>query len=137
MNFACAINTGSSTPIYKQITDQIRLAVATGNLEVGNQLPSVRVLAETLVLNPNTVARAYSDLAREGLIESRPGRGVFIIRKRRVYTREEGRRRLEPLLDALIGEAMAMDFTPADLKGAFEKKLSHWQHDNGGSKNNE
>jgi GntR family transcriptional regulator len=137
VNFNCIINTGSGTPIYKQITDQVRLAVATGRLTVGNQLPSVRVFAETLVLNPNTVARAYSDLAREGLIESRPGRGVFIIRKRKVFTREEGRRRLEPLLDALIGEAMAMDFTAADLQAAFAKKLSQWQHENGGRKNNE
>jgi GntR family transcriptional regulator len=137
VNFNCAINTGSSTPIYKQITDQVHLAVATGRLTVGDQLPSVRVFAETLVLNPNTVARAYSDLAREGLIESRPGRGVFIIRKRKVFTREEGRRRLEPLLDALIGEAMAMDFTAADLQAAFAKKLNQWQHENGGRKNNE
>lgn len=137
MNFNCAINTGSATPIYKQITDQIRLAVATGRLAVGDPLPSVRGLAETLVLNPNTVARAYSDLAREGLIESRSGRGVFIIRKRKVYTREEGRRRLEPMLDALIGEAMAMDFSAADLQAAFAKKLSQWQHEKGGSKDHE
>ena len=74
------------------------------------------------MLNPNTVARAYADLAREGLIESRPGRGVFIIRKRKVFTREEGRRRLEPLLDALIGEAMAMDFTPAGIEGGVREK---------------
>jgi len=137
VNLNCIINTGSSTPIYKQITDQIRLAVATGRLTVGDQLPSVRVFAETLVLNPNTVARAYSDLAREGLIESRPGRGVFIIPKRKVFTREEGRRRLEPLLDALIGEAMSMDFTSEDLQAAFEKKLSQWQNENGGRKNHE
>jgi len=77
------------------------------------------------------VARAYGDLAREGLIESRPGRGVFIIRKRRVFAREEGRRRLEPLLDALIGEAMAMDFTPEELKETLEKKISQWKHQKG------
>jgi GntR family transcriptional regulator len=122
-----AISTGSNTPIYKQITDQVRLAAATGRLAVGDQLPSVRGLAEELVLNPNTVARAYADLAREGLIESRAGRGVFVIRKRRVFTREEGRRRLEPLLEGLIGEAMAMDFTPQDLRDAFEKKLGDWK----------
>ena len=110
MKLTLAISTGSDTPIYKQITDQVRLAIATGELAVGDQLPSVRALAEDLVLNPNTVARAYTDLAREGMIESRAGRGVFIIRKRRVFTREEGRRRLEPLVDGLIGEAMAMDF---------------------------
>jgi GntR family transcriptional regulator len=98
--------------------------VVTGKLAVGDQLPSVRALAEELVVNPNTVARAYTDLAREGLIESRPGRGVFITRKRKMFTREEGRRRLEPLLEGLIGEAMVMDFTQEELRAAFEKKLS-------------
>jgi GntR family transcriptional regulator len=137
MNFDCVINTGSSTPIYKQVTDQVRRAVATGRLAVGDQLPSVRVFAETLVLNPNTVARAYADLAREGLIESRPGRGVFLIHKRKVFTREEGCRRLEPLLEALIGEAMALDFSPADLQAALARKLSQWLSENGGRKNNE
>ena len=99
MNLNIVINTGSATPIYKQITDQVRLAVATGKLAVGDQLSSVRALAEELVVNPNTVARAYTDLAREGLIESRAGRGVFVTRKRKMFTREEGRRRLEPLMD--------------------------------------
>ena len=121
------ISTGASSPIYKQITDQVRLAVATGKLAVADPLPSVRALAEQLVINPNTVARAYADLAREGLIESRPGRGVFVIRKRKVFTREEGWRRLEPLLEGLIGEALAMDFSPEELRKAFEKKLDQWK----------
>ena len=137
MNFNIGINTGSSTPIYKQITDQVRLAVATGKLTVADQLPSVRALAESLVLNPNTVARAYTDLAREGLIESRPGRGVFIIRKRKVFHPEEGRRRLEPLINTLIGEAMAMDFTPEELQEIFEKKLGQWRHEKGGKRKDE
>jgi GntR family transcriptional regulator len=117
VNFNIAISTGSNTPIYKQITDQVWLAVITGKLAVGDQLPSVRALAEDLVVNPNTVARAYGDLLRDGLIESRAGRGVFITRKRKVFTREEGWRRLEPLIDAAIGEAMAMDFTHAGIAG--------------------
>ena len=107
MSLNIVISTGSDTPIYRQITDQVRLAVATGRLAISDQLPSVRALAEDLVVNPNTVARAYADLAREGLIESRAGRGVFIIRKRKVFTREEGRRRLEPLIESLVAEAMA------------------------------
>jgi GntR family transcriptional regulator len=127
VNLTIVILTGSDTPIYKQITDQIRLAVATGKLAVGDQLPSVRALAEETVVNPNTVARAYADLARDGLIESRAGRGVFVTRKRRIFTREEGRRRLEPLIDGLIGEAMAMDFTRDELQDAFEKKLARWK----------
>ena len=139
MNLNIAINTGSATPIYKQITDQVRLAVATGRLAVGDQLPSVRALAEELVINPNTVARAYTDLAREGLIESRAGRGVFITRKRKMFTREEGRRRLEPLMEGLIGEAMVMDFTQEELREAFEKKLGQcqWNFRKGGNSNDE
>jgi GntR family transcriptional regulator len=121
------INTGSDTPIYKQITDQVRMAVASGRLAVDDQLPSIRALAERLVINPNTVARAYTDLAREGLIESRAGRGVFVTRKRKMFTREEGWRRLEPLMDAVIGEAMVLDFTPQELREAFEKKFGQWK----------
>ena len=121
------ISTGSDTPIYRQITDQVRLAVATGRLAIADQLPSVRSLAEELVVNPNTVARAYADLAREGLIESRAGRGVFVIRKRKVFTREEGWRRLEPLIESLIGEAMAMDFGREELRVAIERRLDQWK----------
>jgi GntR family transcriptional regulator len=137
VSFNITISTGSNTPIYKQVTDQVWQAVVTGRLAVGDQLPSVRALAEDLVVNPNTIARAYADLARDGLIESRAGRGVFITRKRKVFTREEGWRRLEPLIDAAIGEAMAMDFTHQELREAFEKKLGQWKHAKGGNRSNE
>lgn len=132
MDLNIIINTGSSVPIYKQITEQVRLAAATGKLAVTDQLPSVRALAESLVVNPNTVARAYADLAREGMIETRPGRGVFIIQKRKVMAREEGRRRLEPLMNTLVSEGLAMNFSPDELKNAFEKKLSQWKNEKGG-----
>jgi GntR family transcriptional regulator len=131
------INTGSDTPIYKQITDQVRLAVTTGRLAVGEQLPSVRALAEDIVVNPNTVARAYGDLMREGLLESRAGRGVFITHKRKIYSRAEGWRRLEPLLNTLIGEAMILDFTQEELREAFEEKLGKWKNPKGGDRKNE
>ena len=139
MNLNIVINTGSATPIYKQITDQVRLAVATGRLAVADQLPSVRALAEELVVNPNTVARAYTDLGREGLLESRAGRGVFVTRKRKMFTREEGRRRLGPLLEGLIGEAMVMDFSQEELREAFDKKLSQcqWNSKKGADSNHE
>jgi GntR family transcriptional regulator len=129
VNLNILINTGSNVPIYKQITEQVRRAVATGRLAVPDQLPSVRALAESLVLNPNTVARAYADLAREGVIETRPGRGVFLIPKRRVLAREEGRRRLEPLMNTLISEGLAMDFSPEELQEAFARKLSQWRNE--------
>jgi GntR family transcriptional regulator len=137
MAIAFHINTGSNTPIYQQITDQVRLAVTTGTLAVGEQLPSVRALAEELVVNPNTVARAYGELMREGLLESRSGRGVFITPKRKVFSRSESRRRLQPLLDSLIGEAMVLDFTPEELREAFEEKMRKWKHPKGGESNHE
>jgi len=137
MPVAFNINTGSNTPIYKQITDQVRLAVTTGKLTVGDPLPSVRALAEELVVNPNTVARAYSELMREGLLESRAGKGVFITHKRNIYSRAEGWRRLEPLLHALIGEAMILDFTREELREAFEEKLSKWKNSKGGNQSDE
>lgn len=137
VNFNLSISTGSRVPIYKQITDQVWQAVVTGRLAVGDQLPSVRALAEELVVNPNTVAHAYADLTRDGLIESRAGRGLFVIRKRKVFTPEEAWRRLEPLIDSAIGEAMALDFTPQELMEAFERKLDQWKLVEGGKPNHE
>jgi GntR family transcriptional regulator len=126
------IQTGSTTPIYRQIADQVRQAVVAGQVNVEDPLPSVRALAEELVVNPNTVARAYAELAREGLVDARAGRGVVIARKRKLFTRTEGKRRLEPMLNALIGEAMVMDFTPEELREAFEAKLAQWNTGQGG-----
>jgi GntR family transcriptional regulator len=137
VKFSFTISTGSKVAIYKQITDQVWMAVATGKLAVGDPLPSVRALAEELVVNPNTIAHAYSDLTRDGLIESRAGRGVFIVQKRKVFTSEEAWRRLEPLLDAAIGEAMALDYTRQELKAAFDKKLDLWTQAKGGSPDHE
>jgi len=137
MPLKIVISTGSTTPIYRQITEQVRLAIATRKIDVDDQLPSVRALAEDLVVNPNTVARAYADLAREGVIESRAGRGVFVIRKRKVFTREEGWRRIEPLIDTLIGDAMSMDFTADEVQDAVEKRLRQWKPMKGAKRNDE
>jgi len=73
---------GGSRPIYRQIIDQVRQAVATEELAVGDALPSVRRLAEDLVVNHNTVAKAYAELVREGVLESQHGRGVFVANAR-------------------------------------------------------
>jgi len=118
------IATGSAVPIYKQISDQVRLGTASGRLQPGEQLPSVRALAEELVVNVNTVARAYSDLLREGLVESRQGRGVFIAERRKIYTRQETLRRLDAPLRALLSEAAALGITPDDLREIVDRELA-------------
>jgi GntR family transcriptional regulator len=117
------ITAGSATPIYRQIVDQVRHGVATGSMRAGDQLPSVRALAEQLVINPNTVAKAYGDLVRDGVIDSHQGRGYFIADRRQVYSDDERRRRLDRALDAFISETLVLDFTADEIKDALGKKL--------------
>ncbi|HUQ88750.1 MAG TPA: GntR family transcriptional regulator [Vicinamibacterales bacterium] len=71
-------NPSSGVPIYLQLMEQVRHAVETGALRPGEQLPSLRPLAEELVVNPNTVAKAYRELEHEGVIELRQGAGAFV-----------------------------------------------------------
>jgi len=122
----CRISTGSTTPIYRQLIDQIRLVVLRGRLAPGDQLPSVRSLAVRLVINPNTVARAYGELARDGVIVSQRGKGYFVTQKRQVYTKTQQRRRLAPLVDALVSEAALLDFSADDVVIALQERLREY-----------
>src|SRR6266498_4184570 len=71
-------NSSSGVPIYLQLMEQVKHAVDTGALKAGDQLPGMRPLAEELVINPNTVAKAYRELEHEGIIELRHGSGAFV-----------------------------------------------------------
>jgi GntR family transcriptional regulator len=124
MPFIPEISVGSGVPIFRQIVDQIRLAVATGRLAEGEQLPSVRALAERLLVNPNTIAKAYSELARERVIDSRQGRGVFIAPLRQMYNKAERARRLTPLLDALVHEGIALGYDADEMIDALRQRLA-------------
>ena len=126
MPLDCRILTGSTTPIYRQLIDQIRLVILRGRLAPGDQLPSVRSMAVTLVINPNTVARAYGELTRDGVIVSQQGRGYFVTRKRQVYTKAQRRRRLAPLLDALASEAALLEVSADDVVVALQEKLREY-----------
>ncbi len=124
MTFQIHITTGGSSPIYRQIFDQVRLAVATGKLAPDEQLPSVRAQAERLVVNPNTVARAYNELVQAGVVRSHQGRGLFVNGKRAVYGKAERQRRLQPALDAFVNEAVALGYTPEEIVREVGRKLS-------------
>ncbi len=126
MPLDCRISTGSTIPIYRQLIDQIRLVILRGRLAPGDQLPSVRSLAVRLVINPNTVARAYGELTRDGVIVSQQGRGYFVTRKRQVYTKAQRRRRLAPLLDALASEAALLEASADDVVVALQEKLREY-----------
>jgi GntR family transcriptional regulator len=123
--FHITITTGAGTPIYRQIGDQVRLGVATGALVPGDPLPSVRALADRLVINANTVAKAYAELVRDGVLESQQGLGFFVAnKKRQVYSRSERLRRLHQVLDAFVHEAVFLDFTADEIRQAVDEKLA-------------
>lgn len=105
----------SGEPLYAQLLRQIKHAVATGTLEPGDQLPTVRELAEELVVNPNTVARAYREAKQEGLIESTRGRGTFVREEAVELTAPQRRERLRPHLEQTVAEARALGFGPEEL----------------------
>jgi GntR family transcriptional regulator len=122
--FRANITTGSGTPIYRQIVDQVRLAVATGALAPGDEVPSVRALADRLLINANTVVKAYGELVRDGVLESRHGLGFFVAPKRQVFSRAERFRRLRRAVDGLIHEAVFLDFTGDEIREAVDEKLA-------------
>jgi GntR family transcriptional regulator len=122
--FQLNITTGASAPIYRQIVDQVRLAVATGDLPAGQAMPSVRSVAERLVVNVNTVVKAYGELVRDSVLESRQGLGFFVAKKRQLYSKAERLRRLRQALDAFIREAVILDFTDDEVRRAVDDKLA-------------
>src|ERR1700730_9794440 len=115
-SFHINVATGTGTPIYRQIVEQVRLGVATGALAPGDTLPSVRSLAEQHVVNPNTVAKGYAELVRAGVLESHHGKGFFVAEKRQVYSRAERLRRLQQALDTFVHEAVFLDFSAEEIR---------------------
>jgi GntR family transcriptional regulator len=104
------IATGDPRPIGRQIADGIRMKVATGELDPGVQIPSVRALAQQLAVNPNTVAKVYSELTIEGWLESQPGRGLFVATPRQRLSDDERERRLRDAIDRFINEMIALGY---------------------------
>jgi len=127
MSLFFSLSPASDVPIFKQIIQQIHRELAIGKLHVGDQLPAVRTLAEELVINPNTVARAYQDLIREGVLESRAGRGVFVAERRQVFSEEESERRLQHAAEQLCHEALLLGAGLPEIRSALDKKWKELQ----------
>jgi GntR family transcriptional regulator len=127
--FHVTISTGAGTPIYRQIVDQVRLAVATGTLPAGHAMPSVRSLAEQLLVNANTVVKAYAELVRDGVLESQQGLGFFVAEKRQLFSKVERLRRLRLAVDAFIHEVVFLDFTADEIRQAVDDKLASLDRD--------
>ena len=117
---------GASRPLYRQIIDQVRRAVASGNLAIGDPLPSVRNLAGELVINQNTVAKAYGELVRDGVVESRHGLGVFVAKRRAVYSKAERRKRFNEAAAIFLTEVLALDYTPEQIRTEIAEQLDRF-----------
>ena len=115
------VATGDPRPIGRQIIDAVRMAIATGELAAGDQLPSVRGLAQQLTINPNTVAKAYGDLIAEGWLESRQGLGLFVAAPRQRLSEGERTRRLEDAIQRFLNDVVVLGFAPSEL----QERLQH------------
>ena len=117
-----SIDPKDRTPIYAQLERALRAAIATGRLQAGDQLPTVRQLAVDLSVNANTVARVYAELERAGVIETRRGVGSFICATAaRAHPPREHDRRLRAFVTRLLADADAAGFTIDDVMGALEE----------------
>ena len=117
------LTTTAGSPLYMQLMQQIRLAVENGALQDGEQLPGIRTLAEELVVSPNTVAKAYSELEHEGLLELRQGSGAFVFVDRRTRSLADrvqaARKRVGDLIERLRDEGLLDD----QIRRMFEAEL--------------
>jgi GntR family transcriptional regulator len=100
-----AIDTAAGIPIYQQLIEQIHAAIARGRLQANERLPSVRELSQTLVVNPNTVARTYTELERAGTLYTRPGMGVFVCPRPELSSAAREERLRKPLAALLVDAA--------------------------------
>ena len=112
----------SGKPIYSQLVDQIQYAIATGLLEPGDRLPTVRELATELVVNANTVARAYRELEQAGTIETSPGRGSFVAQASTAQPVDRYKK-LEPYLTRLIETARKLGYDAEELVTLVEQEV--------------
>jgi len=118
------IDPKSPIPIFRQIADQLRQAVDAGVHKPGEMLPSQRVLAIEIKVNPNTIQRAYEALEREGIVETRRGVGVFVVQSNRRKL-SEAEMRLCSQYESAIRQALKAGVTPDATRAMFEQSLRH------------
>ena len=116
------ISATDGIPIYLQIVNQVKYLVASGRIASGEELPPIRTLAEKLVINPNTVARAYRELESAGIVEKRRTAGTYVSDQGSPLARRERLRILTDRIDALLVEARQMDIPFDDVLKLVERR---------------
>lgn len=117
-------NPSSGVPIYLQLMEQVKHGIETGAVRPGEQLPGIRPLAEALVINPNTVAKAYRELEHEGVIELRQGAGAFVSAQARAKKQTDRLRAGQALVAAAVERLRARGVTHDEIRRLFEAELA-------------
>lgn len=121
------VDANAPTPIYLQIVRQVKNAVATGLLAASDKLPSVRELSQELTINPNTIARAFQELEREGVIDTVRGVGTFVSQKGFKMSESQRLERILAIISELLTEAYHLRFSREELREIIEEHLTKWQ----------
>jgi len=116
------LNPSSGVPLYLQLMEQIKHAVETGALQPGDQLPAIRALAQDLVMNANTVVRAYHELEHEGIVELRHGLGAFISAS--VEERGKLMRKAQSIVQSAVDRLQTLGATEVEIRRLFENELA-------------
>ena len=124
-------NPSIGVPIYLQLMEQVKHAIETGALRPGEQLPGIRPLAEELVINPNTVAKAYRELEHEGIIELRHGAGAFVADHGRANKVADKLRAAQPVVAAAVERLRAQGLTQDEIRRLFEAELAGFTNSGG------
>ncbi len=121
------LDSESGVPLYQQVAQQVRRLIASGALAPGDRLPTVREMASDLTLNPNTVARAYQDLEREGVVETRRGQGTFACAPSVRMSRAERRQIIADLLDRALLDARHLGLSPEDVTALLQERIGEME----------
>jgi len=117
------INYKSSKPVYLQVVDQIKAASASGAMQSGESLPSIRPLAQELRVNRNTIAKAYTELESQGIIETIPGKGCFVRPNNSPLKKDVRRKLLIAALDEVVIQAHHLQVAPAEFMDLVRERL--------------
>lgn len=120
------VDPSSGVPIYLQIVNQVKRATASGLFKEGDQMPSVRELAMELTVNPNTIAKAYQELERDGIIKTVRGIGTFVAASEVKILPEERVKTLLGAIDRVLIEAHHLGFSGDEVKKLFEDRIKEW-----------
>jgi GntR family transcriptional regulator len=118
------LNPNSGVPIYLQIMEQVKHAIENGVLRPGDQLPGIRKLAETMVMNPNTVAKAYRELEHEGFVELRQGAGAFVSEKLNPKEVTDRMHTAKPIAEQAVERLLALGLTDDEIRRLIEATIA-------------